>query len=376
MRADQPRLCVSAVLGLLLLAAASPAQTAAVSDVQVFPPDVNLFTARGKQTLVVQAVYADGITRDVTAQAKITPANAALVKLDKNVILPAADGATELAVAFGGRTVKVPVKVKDAKTDRPISFKLDVMPIFMASGCNQGSCHGAARGKDGFRLSLFGFDPEGDHYRLTRELNGRRINLALPAESLLLEKATGKVPHTGGTRFSDTSEHHQTIVRWLEAKAPLDPPTVARPVGVELFPKTAVLDGKGATQQMVVRAKYSDGSERDVTSLALFLSNNDTAAVISPEGVVTANERGEAYVMARFATFTVGAQVIVLPKGLQFTFPQVPEKNYIDTLVNNKLKNLRIVPSELCTDEVFLRRVYLDIIGTLPTPEEYQKFMT
>src|SRR5438105_5013615 len=127
---------------------------------------------------------------------------------------------------------------------------------------------------------------------------------------------------------------------------------------------------------MVVRAKYSDGSERDVTSLALFLSNNDTSAAISPDGVVTANERGEAYVMARFSTFTVGAQVIVLPKGLQFNFPQVPEKNYIDTLVNSKLKKLRIAPSDLCSDEVFLRRAYLDVVGLLPTREEYTRFMT
>jgi hypothetical protein len=125
---------------------------------------------------------------------------------------------------------------------------------------------------------------------------------------------------------------------------------------------------------MVVRAKYSDGTERDVTSLALFLSNNDTSATISQEGIVTAGDRGEAFVMARFATFTVGAQIIVLPKGLQFTFPQIAEKNYIDTMVNNKLKKLRVAPSELCTDEAFLRRAYIDIIGTLPTPEEYQRF--
>src|SRR5205823_3534548 len=206
--------------------------------------------------------------------------NTGVAKLVGNVLTPAADGAGEMTVAFDGQTVKVPVTVKDASADRPISFKRDVMPVFLAAGCNQGSCHGAARGKDGFRLSLFGFDAEGDHYRLTRELNGRRINLALPAESLMLEKATGKVPHTGGTRFSDTSEHHQNLVRWLEAKVPNDPPTVAAPVSVELYPKHAVLDGKGATQQMVVRAKYSDGTERDVTGLALFLSNNDTSAKI------------------------------------------------------------------------------------------------
>jgi len=363
-------------LGILIVCAAS-AWTAppALTTVEVFPPEISLNTSRARQMFIVKATYADGITRDVTSESKAAFANPALARLDKNVVYPAADGATQLKVDFGGQSVAIPVKVQNAKIDRPISFKLDVMPVFMKAGCNVGGCHGAARGKDGFRLSLFGYDPEGDYYRLTREINGRRINLALPNESLILEKATGRVPHTGGERFTQNSEHYQTIVRWLDAGAPMDPPTVATPVSADLYPKNGVLEGKGATQQMVVRAKYSDGTERDVTPLAVFLSNNDTSAKISPEGVVTAGERGEAFVMARFATFTVGAQMIVVPKGLQFTFPKVPENNYIDTLVNNKLKKLRITPSELCTDEVFLRRAYIDVTGVLPTVEEYQRFM-
>ena len=362
-------------LGASAALAADP-PPAALADLLVFPPDVNLATSRSRQLFIVQAAYADGLTRDVTAEAKAKLSNPALAKLDKNLLTPLADGATELKVEFGGKTVSVPVTVKDAAKDRPISFKLDVMPVFLRSGCNQGSCHGAARGKEGFRLSLFGFDPDGDHFRLTHEMNGRRINLAVPGESLLVEKATGKVPHTGGQRIKDGDEYHQTLIRWLEAGAPLDAADVAKPIAVDLYPKNAVLDGKGATQQMAVRARYSDGSVRDVTSLALFLSNNDTSAKISPDGLVSAGERGEAFVMARFATFTVGAQVIVLPKGLSFAFPPVPENNYIDTLVNAKLRKLRIAPSELCTDEVFLRRAYLDVIGLLPTPEEYQRFMT
>jgi Protein of unknown function (DUF1549)/Protein of unknown function (DUF1553) len=367
---------VSVVFVGLLLASSGQAGSPALTAVQVYPPDIHLDTIRSRQSFVVQATYADGITRDVTAEAKATLGNPALVRLEKGVAYPVSDGATEMKIEFGGREVSVPVQVKNAKADRPISFKLDVMPVFMKSGCNQGSCHGAARGKDGFRLSLFGFDPDGDHYRLTREINGRRVNLALPRESLLMEKATGHVPHTGGTRFTEESELYQTLLRWLEAGAPQDPPGLPTPVGLELLPKNAVLDGKGTKHQMVVRARYSDGSDRDVTSLALFLSNNDTSATISPEGVVTAGERGEAFVMARFATFTVGAQMIVLPKGLQFQFPKVAEKNYIDTLVNNKLKKLRITPSELCSDEAFLRRACLDIIGVLPTVEEYRRFMS
>src|SRR5215211_1672392 len=202
------------------------AAQAPLTALEVYPPDINLETARDRQAFVVQAWFADGLSRDVTAEAKVAVANPALVKLDKNVVYPAADGSTEMTVEWGGKQVKLPVKVLAAVAVGPISFKVDVMPIFMGAGCNVGSCHGAARGKDGFRLSLFGFDADGDHYRLTREVNGRRLNLALPAESLLLEKATGKVPHTGGKRFEDTSELHQTVVRWLEAKTPTDPATI------------------------------------------------------------------------------------------------------------------------------------------------------
>ena len=343
--------------------------------IAVYPPDINLETSRDRQSFVVQLTQPDGITRDVTEQAQVTFANPALVKLDRAVLYPVADGTTEMMVAFSGQTVKVPVKVVKAKDDRPISFKQDVMPVFMRAGCNVGGCHGAARGKDGFRLSLFGFDPDGDHYRLTREFNGRRINLAVPAESLLLDKACGRVPHTGGKRISEGDEYYESIMRWLEADAPLDPPTVALPVSMEVFPPSAVLDGKGEKQRIVVRAKYSDGTDRDVTNLALFLSNNDNAAKINGNGDVTGGDRGEAFVMARFYTFTMGVPFITLPKGLQFTWPNAPENNYIDTLIHAKLKKLRIEPSGTCTDEQFVRRVYLDIIGILPTPDEYARFM-
>ncbi|MEY4947402.1 MAG: hypothetical protein RIR22_2103, partial [Planctomycetota bacterium] len=168
---------------------------------------------------------------------------------------------------------------------------------------------------------------------------------------------------------------YNDLVRWVDAGGPQDPAGIATPVSVDLFPKTALLDGKGSTQQLIVRAKYSDGSERDVTSLALFLSSNDSSGKVSPNGLVTAGDRGEAFVMARFSTFTVGVPFIVLPKDLKFSFPTTPEKNYIDTLVNAKLKNLRIAPSATCSDEVFLRRIFIDLTGMLPSVEEYKTFM-
>ena len=359
-------------LTLTLLFASS---AIAAPSLKVFPDAISLETARDHQSIVVQLAQDDGITRDVTGDAQLTLGDASFATLDKNVLRPAADGSTTLIVKLGDQSVSVPVTVKDAKTDRSISFKLDVMPIFMRSGCNSGSCHGAARGKDGFRLSLFGYDPDGDYQRLTREIATRRINLALPNESLMIMKSTGQVPHTGGTLFPQGSGLHQTLLRWLEAGAPQDPPTVATPVSLEILPKQLVLEGEGTTQRMTARAKYSDGTDRDVTHLALFLSNNDNSAKIAPDGVVTAGKSGEAFIMARFATFTVGSQAIVIPKGLNYTWPNPPENNYVDTLVNNKLKKLRITPSEMCSDEVFIRRASIDIVGRLPTPEQYAAFM-
>lgn len=355
---------------------ASAQQTPVLAKLEVFPPEIHLTTARDRQLVVVQATFADGLTRDVTKESTITPANPALVRRDGDTFWPVADGTTQVTVAFGGQTAVVPVTVAQATAQPPISFRLDVMPVFMKAGCNTGSCHGAARGKDGFRLSLFGFDPDGDYLRLTREMSGRRINLAVPADSTVLEKATGDVQHTGGKRFDTASELYQTVHSWIAAGTPGDDPSkLPTVVGVDLYPGAAVLDGAGSTQQMTVRARYSDGTDRDVTGLSVFLTNNDTSAAISPEGLVTAGGRGEAFVMARFATFTVGSQVLVLPKGLAFTYPQEPESNDIDRLVAAKLKKLRIAPSGLCSDEVFLRRVYLDVVGLLPTAEEIDRFL-
>ena len=262
-----------------------------------------------------------------------------------------------------------------ASEDPGPSFRLDVMPILMRSGCNTGSCHGAARGKDGFRLSLFGFDPEADYQRITREISGRRINLALTAESFLLTKATNAVPHGGGARIKPGDEYYNTLKRWLDTGAKNDPGPVPAVVAVVLDPPEGVLDGAGATQQLSLRAKYADGSERDVTSLAVFLTNNDNAAKVDATGLVTAGNRGEAFVMARFETHTVGSHFITLPKGLAFQWANPPAANVIDELIHAKLQKLRINPSAICTDEEFLRRASLDICGVLPTSDEYRSFM-
>ncbi len=365
----------SVVQGLTVQASAQEAEKPV--SITVSPADIGLTNVRDRQSLMVQAVMANGLTFDVTEQAQMTIENSEFVKADGQTFHPVADGTTKVTVSYEGHNVGVPVTVTTATTDLPISFRLDVMPVFMKASCNNGSCHGAARGKDGFGLSLFGFDPAGDHFRLTREIPGRRINLALPKESLLVEKSTGSVPHTGGKRFDVGDEKYETIVRWLTAGAPDDPKPAEVPMvtSLELYPQGAVLDGEGETQRLSVRAKYSDGTDRDVTSLAYFSSNNETTAEITQAGIVTAQERGEAFIMARFDTHTVGSQFIVLPKGLKYEDPKTPEFNYIDTLVHDKLRKLRITPSELCSDEQFLRRVFIDITGTLPSSEEHELFL-
>ena len=374
MRLHQSRITT---LALLIAAATQVAAADAPkpAKLNVYPGDVQLTTVRDRQSLIVQAEFPDGITRDVTAEAKFAISNGELARLDKNVLYPKADGAAELTIEYAGLSVKIPVEVQRATEDPPISFKLDVMPVFMKAGCNTGSCHGAASGKDGFRLSLFGFDPNGDYHRLTREMPGRRINLAIPEKSLVMEKTTGIVPHTGGKRYDMDSEYADTLLRWLRAGVPQDQGEVPKVIAVEIYPKGAVLDGEGATQQINVRAKYSDGTDRDVTSMAYFLSNNDNSAPIEQNGVVTADKRGEAFIMARFETYTVGTHFIVLPKGLDFKWQEVASNNFVDDLMYNKFKKLRIQPSELCTDEEFLRRVYLDVVGVLPSVEDYHAFM-
>ena len=347
-----------------------------LADVKVFPTEINLKTSQSRQSVVVQAIYADGATRDVTADASYTLANRGLAKINQHILYPTADGKTELQVKIEGRTLTVPVVVQDSKIERPISFKMDVMPVFMKAGCNSGSCHGSSRGKDGFRLSLFGYDPDGDYFRLTQESIGRRINLAIPEESLVVEKGLGRVPHTGGERFKPESELCKTLLRWLEAGAPMDGTNIPKVVALDLMPKQAVLEGQGASQKFTVRAKYSDGTERDVSKLTVFISNNETSAKVSDEGVVTAGQRGEAFVMARFDAFNVGAQIIVIPKNLPYAFPaELADYNYIDSLVDAKLKKLRLLPSGLCDDATFVRRASLDITGTLPTPEQVRKFV-
>lgn len=365
---------------------ASPAAVTSVTGLAVYPGVLRLDDQADRVGLVVQATLGDGTTRDVTAEASLTVADAAVAAVESGAVLaPRADGQTTLVVRHAGQRREVAVEVRGAARPRQVSFGNDVLPVITRAGCNTGSCHGASRGKDGFALSLFGYDPAGDHHRITREQVGRRINLALPEESLLLRKATGDVRHTGGGLIDPGGRLHRTLVAWLQAGAPPDPPDLPALVGLELRPEQTVLlvpaqgspaEGSPAPgQRLSVRAIYGDGADRDVTALTALGSSDASVARVGDDGVVVAGGRpGEAWITARFGDKVVAAQVLVVPDDPGFTLTE-PDDHEVDRLVNEKLRRLRLPPAPPCDDATFLRRVTLDLAGRLPTPAEVEAFV-
>ncbi|MAR10279.1 MAG: cell surface protein [Blastopirellula sp.] len=259
--------------------------------------------------------------------------------------------------------------------EKPLSFANDVMPVLFRAGCNQGTCHGSARGKDGFALSLFGFNKQGDHYRLTQEIIGRRINMAVPEDSLLLLKATGAVPHTGGQRFKPGSSYYNTLKTWIEQGALNDSETAAKPLEISLHPPAIQFVGVNQDQAVTVSARYSDGTVRDVTHLSIFSTNNHDTASVTSDGLVTSQAKGDTYVFARFDRFTVGSEIIVLPTESSYRWSGMEPANYVDELVFQRLQQLQLNPSAVADDSEFVRRVYLDLAGAPPSVEQYHRFL-
>lgn len=352
----------------------TPASAATCESLLVYPTSIELPYCSDTQRILIQAVFSDGSTLDVTNEAHIKLQNPGIVDLAQGVFTPRQAGTTAAVVEFADHSQTVEISVAEGLDERPIRFRNDVLANMTRVGCNTGKCHGAASGKDGFRLSLFGYDPEGDHFRLTRELNGRRINLADPENCLLVNKATGEVPHTGGGLIPRGSSAYRKFVTWLAKGAPEDPQEVPIPTGITVYPTKAVMSQPGLAQQVTVYASYDDGSVRDVTDLSVFLSNNDAASTVTENGLAETTGPGTAFIMARFDQFTGGSSIIVRP-GTAYDPPSFEAVNDIDEIVLARWQDLHIKPSESCSDEVFIRRVYLDTIGLLPTAEQTQLFL-
>ncbi|HAV65181.1 MAG TPA: S-layer protein [Verrucomicrobiales bacterium] len=256
------------------------------------------------------------------------------------------------------------------------SFRNDILPILSKAGCNGGGCHGALAGKGGFRLSLFGYDPQADHASITREVLGRRIEPSDPARSLLLLKPTTAVKHKGGKRIDVASEDYQTLVKWIIAGAPGPSAKDATIVGLTVAP-TESLAKPGQQLALTVTAKFSDGSERDVTRHTKFTSTDETVASVDGEGRVTVIGPGAGAITAWYSSQIVIARLTApfaheLPAAV---FAEAPRANFIDDLVLEQLQRLNLRPSPSASDATFVRRAFLDTIGRLPTPEETQAFV-
>ena len=361
------------LFSLILLMFASLG-AAEFNKLTVYPKEILLDNKRDYQIITAQAFHDDGTSKSIIKEAEIKISNTELCKFENGKFLPLKDGKTEATVSYKGQTEKIQIEVKNSTVDKVVSFNLDVMPVFTKAGCNTGGCHGASRGKDRFMLALFGYDPKGDYERLLNEFPGRRINLAVPSDSMLLTKAVNSVPHTGGKLFETESFEYQTILEWLKNGAPADKADVKKAVSLEFFPKETVIKGTGS-QNISVRVSYSDGTNRDVTNLTTYISSDSSVGFVSKEGILQNKNPGEAHIMARFGTLTALTRVISLPENAPMV-SGLKRNNYIDDLVNQKLEKLRIKPSELCSDEVFIRRAYIDIVGKLPPEENYHKFIT
>jgi len=372
---------LSAAAALLLAAAPALAQPATdpvppgatVVSLDARPTAVKLDGPFAYSQLLVTAKLGSGEVVDVTRNSlgERTPG---LFTVTNGLVRPLADGSGSVSFSVGGKKVTVPVEVRNAKADQPVSFVRDVQPVLSRLGCNAGTCHGAQAGKNGFKLSLRGYDAIFDYRALTDDLESRRINRAAPERSLLLLKTSGVVPHQGGVLTQPGEPNYEIIRRWVAQGAKLDLETV-RVKGIEVFPKNPTLTRIGAKQQFAVVATYADGSTRDVTAESFIDSSNTEVVAADRGGVVAGIRRGEATMLARYEGAYAASTVVVLGDRAGFAWEQRPVQNWIDELVDRKLRQVMVQASPLCTDEEFVRRVYLDLIGLPPEPEDVRAFL-
>jgi uncharacterized protein YjdB len=339
---------------------------AAAAGISVYPAAVQLTGRNATQVLAVSAGE-----RDITNECTFELSNAAVAQVSKDgLITAAADGKTNLTIRWKGEHIAATVTVRSAKDDPKLSFVKDVVPIFTMAGCAGSNCHGSIRGQNGFKLSLFGYEPDLDYQAIQP-----RIDKEHPEQSLLLKKPTFQVAHGGGVRFTANSLEYRSILDWIKSGATYDSAGSPRIASLSVFPKERTLDAVGAAQQLVATATYTDGTTRDVTHLVQYTSNNPDAVQVSADGKVKAIEAGETAIMVRTLGQAVAAKIYVSRPPLAKPFPKVARDNYIDDLVFSKLQRLHIEPSGLSSDEHFLRRVYLDVAGVLPTHDDAEEFL-
>jgi hypothetical protein len=343
------------------------------STLSVFPEKIALLGRDDTRQMVISFTEKNH-QHDVTSKAKLTIGDAKLAKtLPGGRILPLANGKTTLTIEHAGQTKTIPIEITKVGEDLPINFPNQIVPIFTKLGCNAGGCHGKASGQNGFRLSLLGFEPDLDFQTLVKEGRGRRLFPASPDESLLLKKGIGSMPHGGGKKLEKDSDEYKVLRRWIAAGMPwgdVKDPTVTK---ISVYPEQRVLNSDGQ-QQLAVLAHYTDGSIEDVTRRAQYESNETDIATVEASGLVNVGKTsGEAGVMVRYQGLVTVFRATV-PLGMAIPAYTFPHNNFIDGHIHRKYQQLGLLPSELSSDEVFLRRVSIDLTGTLPTPAEVAQF--
>jgi hypothetical protein len=350
---------------------------ALAGEVRVVPGDVVLDRPQASQRLLVLEYEGNRAVADRTGQARFHSSNPSVVTVDAaGLVRAVGGGAATVSAAVGAGHAATEVRVRGSGELGVPSFRNHVLPLLTRAGCNAGACHGALAGKGGLKLSLRGFDPAADHFVLTRQALGRRVDRSEPARSLCLLKPTLTVPHGGGRRLDVDGPDYRLLADWIAAGAPPprdDDPRIRR---LEVLPAAALLR-PGDKLQLLVRACYSDGRARDVTRWAKFQSSEDLVAAVNADGRLSVGGRGEAAVSVWYSNLVAACRVTVpLADALDArAFADSARSNYIDDLVLAKLRDLRIPPSSPCTDAEFIRRAYLDAGGILPTPDEVRRFL-
>lgn len=345
------------------------------ASVSIAPANVTLVGKRATRQLIVTGRYSDGSARDLTRALAWSSLNPEIAVVSaKGQVVPKANGTATIVARQGSVEIQTTVKVERMTEPSPVSFRNDVIPAFSQAGCNMGACHGTPTGKGGFKLSLRGYLPDQDILTLSREAGGRRINPFAADTSLILRKPLGEVPHEGGLRLFRNTKTFEYLHDWIMEGAKDDPNTPA-PVSLEILPESRVLHAPARSQQVVVLLHLADGSVRDVTPICYYDSSSPDIAEVNAEGFVQFKNRGEAAVIAHYLNLVAIIRLTHLVEVPGFKVAEVPQDNVVDKTVIAKLNRMRISPSETCTDQEFIRRVYLDTIGILPTPQEVKTFL-
>lgn len=345
-----------------------------IESIQVEPASLTLTDGRDARQVLVWGVTADGRKFDLSDEASFKSQSAQVDVDAEHFISPREAGEGQVTISAAGKEAVLAVKVLTAASPA-VRFTHDVMPLMAAVGCNAGTCHGAAKGKNGFKLSLRGYDAEFDYSALVNELQGRRVNRVDPAKSLMLMKPAGEVPHEGGHVLEPGSRRYQVIEKWIEEGAKYEPdPGTARPNRLEVLPGDVALDLPGRTQRLIVLAHYPDGSVRDVTRDAILTSNSNEIASIKGSQI-TGIRRGEASILIRYEGNYGVANVSIMGDRTGFAWAAMPQYNFVDGHINAKLQKMMILPSDLCTDADYIRRLYLDLTGQPPTADEARTFV-